>query len=171
MLWGEWWVWRIVLGCSKTLPPLPPLPAPLNLPPSPLLSWKVRALPLHSNSPLWLAALCCPSSPPLPHTFALRLAPSSPRHTPTSGCFGREKAFWIPARQSIAAEVCVFEWAEQRGVIAASGRYDNKMPAQHSVYKLAIIESIVNPLYSTRVYKLELTVPRPYTHDLKKQSV
>lgn len=56
-------------------------------------------------------------------------------------------------------------------MIAASGRYDNKMPAQHSVYKLAIIESIVNPLYSTRVYTLELTVPLPYTHNFKKQMV
>lgn len=137
-------------------------PLPLS-PPSPLLPAAVRPVacsagrsepaqpppsPISYGLPLgfWLA--CQPSaSPPFPSgvsTFALWLAPSRGRHTPTSACFGREKAFWIPAKQSIAAVGCAWvSRAEQRGAELCEsdcslGHYGNRMPAQHCVYKLAI---------------------------------
>lgn len=121
MLRGEW-MW--VLGCSKalpptTLPPCPPLPPPLPTTTCPVACSAGRSEPAHTPPPPqlsfrvcdWLLGLPVSPWPHLPslsvNTFALWLALSPRRHTPTAARFGREKALWIPAKQSIAAEVCL----------------------------------------------------------------
>lgn len=142
-----------VLGCSK-----PPSLSPPSLLPAatrPVACSAGRSEPAQSPPPTYLLEstigfLACLSALGLTSlslsvsTFALWLAPSRRRHTPTSAWFGREKAFWIPAKQSIAAEGCAWvSRAEQRGAElyesdCSLGHYGNRMPAQHCVYKLAI---------------------------------
>lgn len=145
-----------------------------------------RSDPTHTTPPTALVQSAIGSrparqpvaSPPSPgvNTFAFWLAPRPRRHTSTFRCFGREKALWIPAKQSIAAEVCArARLAERRAARSARrrgcslGRYGNKMPLL-SVYRNELSRGAWDIHYMTIVLFLQKH-KHFYTHSQMERRV
>lgn len=154
MLRAEW-MW--VLGCSKALPPttLPPCPHPLSPPTLPSfpqppahspaqLEGQSPPTPTHFLLESLIGFSACPSALGLPSPPSV-LTPSLSgwlrallgTRQPQPGLAEKRLSESQQSNQSLLRSVCAWVSSAEQSAYSL-GRYGNRMPAQHCVYKLAI---------------------------------